>query len=96
MYKIRNFSHWLVHDTQKGTREEGVTRMKCVLLIRNNVLIIHRVYGHLQLVSSNASHPNKVDHGKNNRTVFGYNGFNQLYGFKCIDGSSIIQRQSLI
>ena len=44
MYKIRNFSPWLVHDTQKGTQEEAVTRMKCVLLIRNNVLIIHRVY----------------------------------------------------
>ena len=26
-----------------GTQEEVVTRMKCVLLIRNNVLIIHRV-----------------------------------------------------
>ena len=25
-----------------GTQEEGVTRMKCVLLIGNNVLIIHR------------------------------------------------------
>ena len=42
MYTIRNFSPWLVHDTQKGTQEEGVTRVKCVLLIRNNVLIIHR------------------------------------------------------
>ena len=27
-----------------GTQEEAVTRMKCVLLIRNNVLIIHRVF----------------------------------------------------
>ena len=26
-----------------GTQEKGVTRMKCVLLIGNNVLIIHRV-----------------------------------------------------
>ena len=26
-----------------GTQEEVVTRMKCVLLIGNNVLIIHRV-----------------------------------------------------
>ena len=25
-----------------GTQEQGVTRMKCVLLIGNNVLIIHR------------------------------------------------------
>ena len=27
-----------------GTQEKGVTRMKCVLLIGNNVLIIHRGY----------------------------------------------------
>ena len=26
-----------------GTQEELVTRMKCVLLLRNSVLIIHRV-----------------------------------------------------
>ena len=28
-----------------GTQEEAVTRMKCVLLIRHNVLIIHREIG---------------------------------------------------
>ena len=59
MYTIRNFLPWLVQDTQKGTQEEAVTRMKCVLLIRNNVLIIQfwsRAGGHNGLLVREATH----------------------------------------
>ena len=34
-----------------GTQEKGVTRMKCVLLIGNNVLIIHRVHSATSIIN---------------------------------------------